>query len=72
MQISLAFSGIGVILGSLVAGKFSKNYIELGFIPLGALGMFLMAFLMPYFISLLSYSFYFSFLDFAEPFLSFL
>ncbi len=44
MQISLAFSGIGVILGSLVAGKFSKNYIELGLIPLGALGMFLMAF----------------------------
>ncbi len=65
VQISLAFSGIGVILGSLVAGKFSKNYIELGFIPLGALGMFLMAFLMPYFISLLSYSFLFFFFGFC-------
>ncbi|EOI2586140.1 MFS transporter, partial [Campylobacter jejuni] len=61
VQISLAFSGIGVILGSLVAGKFSKNYIELGLIPLGASGMFLMVFLMPCFISLLSYSFLFFF-----------
>ena len=35
----LACSGIGIVLGSLLAGKVSKNYIETGLIPIGALGM---------------------------------
>lgn len=35
----LACSGIGIILGSLIAGKASKHYIETGLIPLGALGV---------------------------------
>ncbi len=35
----LACSGIGIILGSLVAGKVSNHYIETGLIPIGALGM---------------------------------
>ncbi|MCW0188290.1 acyl-[ACP]--phospholipid O-acyltransferase [Campylobacter lari] len=56
VQCSLAFSGIGVIIGSLISGKFSKNYIELGLIPLGALGIFLMSILMPFLENLLSYS----------------
>src|SRR6187402_729315 len=29
----IACAGIGIILGSLIAGKISKNYIELGLIP---------------------------------------
>ncbi|MFQ6341950.1 acyl-[ACP]--phospholipid O-acyltransferase [Campylobacter sp. VTCC 70190] len=65
VQISLGFSGIGVILGSLLAGRFSKNYIELGLIPLGALGVFLMALIMPYFTSLLTYSLIFFFFGFC-------
>lgn len=56
VQCSLAFSGIGVFIGSLISGKFSKNYIELGLIPLGALGIFLMSLLMPFLETLLSYS----------------
>lgn len=35
----LACSGFGIMLGSIVAAKVSKNYIELGLIPVGALGI---------------------------------
>ncbi len=35
----VALSGIGIVLGAALAGKISRNYIELGIIPLGALGM---------------------------------
>lgn len=43
----LACTGLGIIAGSLVAGKISKNYIELGLIPVGALGFALMLGFMP-------------------------
>ncbi|MDR1615135.1 MAG: MFS transporter, partial [Campylobacteraceae bacterium] len=36
----LAVSAIGLISGSILAGIFSKRHIELGIIPIGALGMF--------------------------------
>ncbi len=35
----VALSGIGIVLGAAWAGKVSSNHIELGIIPLGALGM---------------------------------
>ncbi len=35
----LACSGIGIVIGSLIAGKASTNYIETGLIPVGALGI---------------------------------
>lgn len=35
----MAFAGIGIVLGSALAGRFSKNYIETGLIPLGAIGV---------------------------------
>ena len=34
-----ALSGIGIVIGSIMAGRISRNYIETGIIPLGALGM---------------------------------
>lgn len=34
----LACSGIGIAIGSIFAGRFSKNYIETGLLPIGALG----------------------------------
>lgn len=34
----LACTGIGIVIGSLLAGRISRNYIELGLIPVGALG----------------------------------
>ncbi len=43
----LALSGLGMITGSLVVGRVSKNYIETGIIPLGALGVTVALFMMP-------------------------
>ncbi|WP_020393778.1 acyl-[ACP]--phospholipid O-acyltransferase [Thiolinea disciformis] len=39
VQALIACSGIGIMLGSLWAGKLSRNYIEIGLIPVGALGI---------------------------------
>ncbi|MEH6571494.1 MAG: MFS transporter, partial [Halioglobus sp.] len=35
----LACSGIGIVLGSVIAARASRNYIETGLIPIGALGV---------------------------------
>ncbi|MBN2722295.1 MAG: MFS transporter, partial [Campylobacterales bacterium] len=40
IQAILALSAIGIVIGSIIAGKSSKLHIELGLVPLGALGMF--------------------------------
>ncbi len=46
-QLLLAFSGIGIIIGSLFAGRVSKNYIETGIIPIGAMGIAFSLYLIP-------------------------
>ncbi len=38
IQGTLAASGIGIMLGSLLAGRWSRHHIEVGLIPLGAAG----------------------------------
>jgi acyl-[acyl-carrier-protein]-phospholipid O-acyltransferase/long-chain-fatty-acid--[acyl-carrier-protein] ligase len=43
----LASSGIGIMLGSLLAGRASKHHIETGLIPLGALGIVTALFALP-------------------------
>jgi len=43
----LALSGIGMILGSMFAGRVSKNYIETGIIPIGSLGVAISLFFIP-------------------------
>ncbi len=43
----LACTGLGIVVGSLIAGKVSKNYIELGLIPVGAVGFALLLGLLP-------------------------
>ncbi len=40
IQAILALSAIGIVVGSIIAGKSSKLHIELGLVPLGAFGMF--------------------------------
>jgi acyl-[acyl-carrier-protein]-phospholipid O-acyltransferase/long-chain-fatty-acid--[acyl-carrier-protein] ligase len=35
----LAATGVGIAIGSIIAGKFSKNYIEVGLVPVGAVGI---------------------------------
>jgi len=37
----LALSAVGIVIGSLVAGKFSRLHIELGFVSIGAFGLFI-------------------------------
>ncbi|HEY7774546.1 MAG TPA: MFS transporter [Marinagarivorans sp.] len=39
VQAVLACTGIGIAIGSIAAGKVSRNYIELGLLPVGALGI---------------------------------
>ncbi|WP_299179618.1 acyl-[ACP]--phospholipid O-acyltransferase [uncultured Neptuniibacter sp.] len=35
----MALAGVGIMLGSMLAGRFSKHYINVGLIPVGALGV---------------------------------
>jgi acyl-[acyl-carrier-protein]-phospholipid O-acyltransferase/long-chain-fatty-acid--[acyl-carrier-protein] ligase len=48
----MALSAIGIIIGSFMAAKLSKNYIEIGMIPIGAIGIFLTILMIPFFSSL--------------------
>ena len=43
----LSISGIGIVVGSLVAARVSKNFIEIGIIPLGTLGVSAVLFTIP-------------------------
>lgn len=47
IQGALACSGIGIILGSMAAGRLSRTHIETGLIPVGALGVAASLFLLP-------------------------
>lgn len=40
IQAILAVSAIGIVIGSLIAGRVSKLHIEVGIIPLAAIGLF--------------------------------
>jgi acyl-[acyl-carrier-protein]-phospholipid O-acyltransferase/long-chain-fatty-acid--[acyl-carrier-protein] ligase len=46
IQGTLACAGIGIMLGSILAGKASTKHIETGLIPLGAVGVVMSLFLM--------------------------
>ena len=39
IQLVLAVSAIGIVIGSLIAGKLSDHHIELGIVPLGGFGV---------------------------------
>ena len=47
IQGAMACSGIGIILGSVIAGRVSRAHIETGLIPIGALGIAAGLFLLP-------------------------
>jgi acyl-[acyl-carrier-protein]-phospholipid O-acyltransferase/long-chain-fatty-acid--[acyl-carrier-protein] ligase len=46
-QSLLAVGGLGIVVGSMIANKVSKNYIELGIVPLGSLGVAITLFIIP-------------------------
>ena len=35
----MAFGGIGILIGSIAAGRISRNHIEIGLVPVGAIGV---------------------------------
>lgn len=37
----MALSAIGIVVGSIIASKISKHYIEIGMVPIGAFGVFM-------------------------------
>jgi len=43
----LSLAGVGMILGSMFAGRVSRNYIETGIIPLGSFGVAISLYLIP-------------------------
>lgn len=47
IQAILGASGLGIVLGSLIAAKSSRNYIETGLIPVGAAGVAIGLFVLP-------------------------
>jgi len=50
----MMLAGIGIIFGAIFAGKVSKNHIETGIIPLGALGICISLIILPFVTNLLS------------------
>ncbi|MBK5931346.1 MFS transporter [Halochromatium salexigens] len=44
----MAFSGIGIILGAMLAGRISRDHVETGLIPVGAMGIALVIILLPH------------------------
>ncbi|PWQ96320.1 acyl-[ACP]--phospholipid O-acyltransferase [Leucothrix arctica] len=47
IQAILAMSGVGIAIGSTIAARMSKNYIETGLVPIGAAGVALGLFILP-------------------------
>ncbi len=48
IQGMMACAGIGIVTGSIIAGRVSRNYIETGLIPVGAVGVAIGVCLMPF------------------------
>ena len=47
IQAMLAATGVGIMLGSLIAGRLSRHHIETGLIPIGAVGIAMCLALLP-------------------------
>lgn len=47
IQAMMAATGVGIMFGSMIAGRLSRSYIELGLIPVGAAGISLCLVLLP-------------------------
>ncbi|MEA1983492.1 MAG: MFS transporter [Campylobacterota bacterium] len=44
----MALAGVGIVLGSIMTAKFSKHYIHTGFTGIGAFGLTLLVFMIPF------------------------
>lgn len=61
----LACTGIGIALGSMLSGRFSRNHIETGLLPFGAVGIALGLWLLPNLSSAWAFAADFLFIGFA-------
>ena len=50
MQDYMSFAIVGLMIGTIVAAHFSKDFIESGFVPLGMFGVSVCMFLVPFFV----------------------
>ena len=64
IQGMMSCAGIGIMLGSITSGKFSKNHIETGLLPVGAIGVAITLAIMPSLNSLIAHCFNFLTLGF--------
>lgn len=48
IQAIMIASGVGIALGSWIAGRWSKNHIEMGLIPIGAIGLAIALWFLPF------------------------
>lgn len=48
VQGAMALAGIGIIIGSVLASKFSKYYVNIGMVPVSAFGLSMMVLLLPF------------------------
>ena len=60
----LALSGVGIIVGSIVVSRLSRRYVEMGIIPIGAMGVTASLFFIPLLDSVTSLSILFFFYGF--------
>jgi len=44
----MALAGIGIVIGSIMAAKFSRYFVNMGLVPIGAMGMTLIVFSIPF------------------------
>jgi acyl-[acyl-carrier-protein]-phospholipid O-acyltransferase/long-chain-fatty-acid--[acyl-carrier-protein] ligase len=56
IQGAMACAGIGIILGSIIAGRVSRRHIETGLIPIGSIGIAICLFLIPGFDSIFAHT----------------
>ncbi|WP_354622743.1 MFS transporter [Psychromonas sp. MME2] len=48
IQAVIITSGLGMVIGSWIAGRYSKNHIETGLVPLGAIGFAMTLWFLPF------------------------
>ena len=65
----MALSGIGIVLGSVIAANYSKYYINVGFASIGAVGIAILVLLIPFTHSMIALAFIFMFFGMFSGFL---
>jgi len=55
----MALAGVGIVLGSIIAAKLSRYYINMGLVSVGSIGIMIVVFLIPFSTSIMFLSFLF-------------